>query len=68
MRLSALLTGSLAAALAAAGMALPAVATPQPANIVATTVTASGNGALTLTPAATYETGVFDESAAEIVA
>ena len=68
MRLSALLTGSLAAALAAAAMALPAVATPQPANIVATPLTASGNGALTLTPAATYETGTFDESAAEIVA
>lgn len=62
------LKGSTAALVACAVVATPLAVTPASAALVDAPITVSApDASLALTPIGTYETGVFDESAAEIV-
>lgn len=68
-RRPALATTSLLATAAVACVGLPMALTPASGAVVPDPVTASARGAaLSLTPLSTYSSGIFDESAAEIVA
>lgn len=63
-----LVTATLAAVLLAAGSAAAATGGPKGAPAIDPVELSAEGAALSLSPVGTYETGVFDESAAEIVA
>jgi hypothetical protein len=69
LRRPAVATTSLLATAAVACAGLPLTVAPASGDVVAEPVTTSARGAaISLTPLSSYSTGIFDESAAEIVA